>query len=80
MLRTGKEIRTVFRVADRTYTKVRRVIATNPDRYGVYAVCGRLTDDQAFADAYKYLTILEHGLTAPPYRPEEVQKVMREYA
>lgn len=80
MLLTGKELRAKFKVGDRTYTKVRRIIINNPDRYSVYASVGRVTDDRAFADAYKYKSLFEKGYKLPPYNPEEAEKIVREFS
>lgn len=78
MLRKGKELRDIFRCSDRTYSKVRKIIVNNPERYGVYGVCGLVTDDRAFADALKYKTLFEKGYKLPPYRPEEASLLLRD--
>lgn len=70
MYRRGQEIRDVFRVSERTYCKVRKVIADNPERYGLYGTLGIVTDDRAFADALKYRRRIENGLAVPPFNPE----------
>lgn len=76
MYRKGKELRDMFRVSERTYSKVRKVIADNPERYGVYGTLGIVTDDRAFADALKYHKSFECGLSVPPFNPEDLARVL----
>lgn len=76
MYRKGKELRELFSVSERTYSKVRKVIANNPERYGIYGTLGVVTDDKAFADALKFHKQFESGLAVPPFRPEDAAAIL----
>lgn len=73
MYRKGKELRELSSVSERTYCKVRKTIADNPERYGIYGTLGMVTDDRVFADALKYRRRFECGLPVPPFSPEDAQ-------
>ena len=76
MYRKGKELRAMFSVSERTYSKVRKVIAENPERYGIYGTLGMVTDDRAFADALKFHRQFENGLAVPPFCPEDATAII----
>lgn len=74
LYQTQSEIVKTLTLSRHTVRKYINVVKSAPERYGVYAVAGRLVYLPAVIDAMKFAEAIKEGLidSLPPYDPKQV--------
>lgn len=79
---TSKQIQQELHVTPAYISRIRSFIRKHPERYGIYGVCGNLTNIMAFIDAKAVHNEITKGIEVPEFDMEMAARMLgvHEYA
>ena len=76
---TTQQIQAILHVTPSYISRIRAFIRKHPERYGIYAVSGRLTNIMAFLDAKSVYKQINKGVEVPEFDMDMAARMLGVY-